>query len=332
MTPLRTHRKEAGLTQAELALRAGVSRQLVGAVESGRHLPRVDAAMALASALGVEVGTLFSPVPAACDLLTGEAPANGTLVRAGRVGDLIVTSPLRIGPEGWDVADGVVNAGTVAPFGSRRGGFAVAGCEPGLEVVERLQRERGMGAIAVSTSSRVAIAALVAGRVHAAVVHGPAIGENVPRLGGGVGRFRLTSWQVGLAAPIDSETDWWVEALAGQRAVIQREDGAAVQRTFEAATQTGSPIPGPRVGSHLQAASRAALTGMPAVTIEPAALAVGTVFHPIEVHTAELWVANEWLGDSAVKEALDLISGKRFQHRLLAIGGYDLAGCGTRVA
>jgi hypothetical protein len=71
---------------------------------------------------------------------------------------------------------------------------------------------------------------------------------------------------------------------------------------------------------------------MPAVTIEPAALAVGAVFHPLEVHTAELWVADEWLGDPAVQGALDLISGKRFQYRLRAIGGYDLAGCGTRVA
>lgn len=332
MSSLRTHRQAAGLTQAELALRAGVSRQLVGTVESGRHLPRVDAAMALASVLGVDVGTLFSSVPAVCDLLTGEPPANATPVRAGRVGELIVTSPLRIGPEGWDVADGVVNEGTFAPLGNRRGGFAVAGCEPGLGVVERLQREKGMGAIAVSTSSRVAIEALVAGRVHAAVVHGPAIGENAPALGGVVARFQLTSWRVGLAAPIDSETDWWAEALTGHSPVIQREDGAAVQRTFEAATEVDGPIPGPRVGGHLQAASRAALTGMAAVTIEPAALAVGAAFHPLEVHAAELWVSNEWLGDPAVQEALDLISGNRFQHRLRAIGGYDLAGCGTRVA
>jgi DNA-binding XRE family transcriptional regulator len=58
---LRELREAAGLTQAELAARAGVSRQLVGAVEVGRHLPRVDAALALAAALNVDVGRCSSP-------------------------------------------------------------------------------------------------------------------------------------------------------------------------------------------------------------------------------------------------------------------------------
>jgi molybdate-binding protein len=73
-------------------------------------------------------------------------------------------------------------------------------------------------------------------------------------------------------------------------------------------------------------------TGTPAVTIEPAARAVGAEFHPLETHDAELWVAVEWSRDRVVGEALDLLSGRRFQRRLAAIGGYDLAGCGTRVA
>ena len=48
---LKQHRARLDLTQAELAMRAGVSRQLVGAAEVGRNLPRVDAAIALAAAL-----------------------------------------------------------------------------------------------------------------------------------------------------------------------------------------------------------------------------------------------------------------------------------------
>ena len=38
---LRAARERAGLTQAELAERAAVSRQLVGAIEAGRHSPAI---------------------------------------------------------------------------------------------------------------------------------------------------------------------------------------------------------------------------------------------------------------------------------------------------
>ena len=56
---LHEHRLARGLTQAELAARAGVSRQLVVAVETGVNRPAVDAALGLARALGTTVEELF---------------------------------------------------------------------------------------------------------------------------------------------------------------------------------------------------------------------------------------------------------------------------------
>ena len=43
-------RQERGWSQTELAKRAGVTRQLVGALESGRNVPNVTAAIGLAKA------------------------------------------------------------------------------------------------------------------------------------------------------------------------------------------------------------------------------------------------------------------------------------------
>ena len=57
---MRERRTQAGLTQAELAERAGVSRQLVAAVEAGRNVPAVDAALRLAGALGTTADELFA--------------------------------------------------------------------------------------------------------------------------------------------------------------------------------------------------------------------------------------------------------------------------------
>ncbi len=328
MHAVRRLRGEARLTQAELAERAGVSRQLVGAVEAGRHLPRVDAAVALAGALGVAVESLFGSDAPPVDVVTGELSPEGGLVRLGRVGDRAVAAPARLGPDGWDVADAVIDGGTAVPLTTAAPGIVVAGCEPGLQVLERLLREGGMAAVAAVASSRAAVAALDAGRAHAAVVHGPA-----PDARPDVDRYRLARWRVGLGAPADAPTRWAQDALRGAGPVVQREQGAGVQRAFEeAAGAEPGTRPGPRAASHLEAARRAVFGGLPAVTIEPAAVAVGAAFHPLETHEAQLWVGRRWREARAVQEALHVIGGRRFQRRLAGVGGYDLAGCGTRAA
>lgn len=57
---LREQRKRAGgLTQQELADRAGVSRQSIISIEQGRYRPGVELALQLAQALGVSLQELF---------------------------------------------------------------------------------------------------------------------------------------------------------------------------------------------------------------------------------------------------------------------------------
>ncbi len=327
---VRALRESKGWTQTELAGRAGVSRQLVGALEAGRNLPRVDSALALADALGMQVASLFGPVPQPQDVLSGDPPAEGSLVRVGVVGERTVTSTSRLGTTGWDVADAELEGGELQLFARLRPGIVVAGCEPGLELLERWLREAGMGALAVNCSSASAITSLVSGRVHAAVVHARLGGLQTPPADVDVARLNLCRWRVGLAAPRDARRGWAERALSGREDVIQREEGAGVQAAF-VKTAEHSPA-GPRVGSHLQAARLAVTTGMAAVTIEPAALAVRAAFYPLETHEAELWVDRRWLAEPAVEAALQELSGRKFQRRLARVGGYDLEDCGAYVA
>ena len=56
---LKEVRTEAGLTQAELAERVGVSRKTVNTVENGVFTPSTTLALGLARALGVKVEDLF---------------------------------------------------------------------------------------------------------------------------------------------------------------------------------------------------------------------------------------------------------------------------------
>jgi DNA-binding XRE family transcriptional regulator len=334
MSDLRAIREAAGLTQRELAERAGVSRQLVGAVESDRHTPRVDAAISLAEVLGVEVTELFSTGrrPEVADARNGGSPIIGSMVRIGRVADRYVTAPAGLGESGFEAGDALVEATGLRHLTRLEPGPVVLGCEPGLQVLEQMLREKGVGALSVAASTASALEALVAGRSHAAVVHGPEGRLPDPPDGIEVTRFGLAQWRVGLAGSHDSLDGWWGDALDGDGPVIQREAGAGVQRTFENARTADVPAPGPVVGAHVEAARRAVSTGLPAVTIEPAALAVGAVFHPLDVHVAELWVDSRWIGNPGVDRALDAITGQRYLERLEAVGGYDLGSCGVRVA
>ncbi len=332
-TPLRALRRGAGLTQAELAAAAKVSRALVSAVEAGRHLPRVDAALALARVLGVSAEELFAPAAiAAVDALSGEPAAAGAPLRLAFVGEQPVTTAARHDESGWQSVDWVGDASGTPLAGRSEPGLVVAGCEPSLTLLERLLRDSGVRAMAVASTTVAALRALAAGRLHAAAVHYPA-GEPPARGDTPVARFGLARWRVGLAAPAGAPSEWWRDALAGATAVIQREPTAAAQQAFERA-RSGErrQLEGPRVGGHLAASRRAVVSGLPAVTIEPAARAVGADFHPLETHEVELWVRAEHAREPSIARCLDLLAGADFRRTLASVGGYDLAPVGTALA
>jgi putative transcriptional regulator len=57
---LKAVRTEAGLTQAELALKVGVTRKTINTVENGVFIPSTVLSLSLARALGVTVEALFT--------------------------------------------------------------------------------------------------------------------------------------------------------------------------------------------------------------------------------------------------------------------------------
>ncbi len=58
---VRERRAEVGLSQAELAAALGVSRQTINAIETGRYLPSLPLALALAQHFSSSVEQLFQP-------------------------------------------------------------------------------------------------------------------------------------------------------------------------------------------------------------------------------------------------------------------------------
>ena len=60
---VRSRRAERGLSQGDLGKAVGVSRQTINSIETGRYLPSLPLAFALAGVFGLRIEDLFHPEP-----------------------------------------------------------------------------------------------------------------------------------------------------------------------------------------------------------------------------------------------------------------------------
>lgn len=331
---LRERRLECGLTQSELADRAGVSRQLVAAVEAGRNTPAVDAALGLARALAIGVEELFAERPPDIVAALGGSLRDDAALRIGRVADQLVGAELAdhgIAGAAWAQADGVLQGGKLRLFpGASPAGCVVAGCDPASGIAEEMLR--GLGArslLAISAPTETALAALGRGSVHAAIVHGQP--HDLPKPPVRVIRFHLARWQVGLAVPPRLRGHSFESVLASGLPFIRRDPAAASQQAVERALLAGGvgPLPpGPQAAGHLDAARIAATLDGVAVTTEGAARAFDLAFVALEEHLVEVWVGERWRDHPGVDALAEVLSTSAFTARVGHFGGYDLTGCG----
>jgi DNA-binding XRE family transcriptional regulator len=334
---LRERRLECGLTQTELAARAGVSRQLIAAVEAGHNTPAVDAALGLARALATTVEELFAHTPLGVVAALGDRLRDGAPLRVGRVGDQLVAAELPdhgISGASWAKPDGVLETGQLRLFpGAAPAGVVLAGCDPALGVAEAMLHGLGpRSLLALSAPTGTALRALKRGRIHAAVVHG--IPTQLPQPPVPVIRWHLARWQVGLAIARHVRGDSIEAVLHGDVPVAQRDPAAASQQAFERATAKAgisrSRI-GPQATGHIDAARIAAALNGAAVTTEAAARAFNLRFLALEDHTVEIWLAERWLDHPGITALGDLLTTTAFTDRITQFGGYNLTDCGTRI-
>ncbi len=333
---LRERRLECGLTQAELAARAGVSRQLVAAVEAGQNAPAVDAALGLARALATTVEDLFATAPDAVVSALGANLREGAPLKVGRVGDRLVAAELAdhgVAGAGWAKPDGTVRDGQLRLFsGASPRGFVLAGCDPALGVAEAMLEGLGPSSLlALSAATGTGLRSLERGGIHAAVVHGPR--DRLPASPVPVIRLHLARWQVGLALAPALRRRSLEALLRGKAPIVQRDPAAASQQALErAAVRAGvATPPGPVAGGHIEAARTAVTLGCAAVTTEAAAHAFGLHFLALEEHVVQIWLAERWRDHPGVETLGNLLAAAAFTERVAQFGGYDLDGCGSRI-
>ena len=257
---------------------------------------------------------------------------DGTPVALARVGERTVAHALGslvAGDGAWAAPDGVVEHGAVRALGGGApGGFAVMGCDPVLGLCAALLGAGDRRLVPVPGSTGSALAALAAGRVHAALVHGPE--RRAPP--GARRASSASTWRDGASASAPRRRATSLEPLldAGLP-IIQREDSAASQQALARAAGERLPPASARATGHLDAARRAALTGAAAITFEPAARHHGLAFIPLETHLVELWVDERWMDHPGAAALARLLGADGFRARVDLVGGYDLEGSGSFV-
>ncbi len=346
---LREVREQRGIPQAELARRAGLSRQALSAIEQGRYLPNTAVALRLARALGCAVEDLFGLREEAVVRARLAHPDVGTVrVRVGRVRGRLVAWPLR-GFTFAVCADGVIAELQGArirlfPASSPEEVLFVAGCDPALRIAAQLaERQHSLRVHWIPLSSLPALQAVRDGLVHVAGTHfhPPEDPEGVRTIRGILGKRRVVvvtvaRWAEGLVVRPDlaRRLNRPEDLLRPGVRIVNREGGSGTRLVFDRWLEGAGLDPrriqgyGHELGSHLavaEAVSAGLADAGPGVL--PVARAYGLAFLPIAEQSYDLVIPEDLAEQEPVRIFLDLLMGRPFRQELVSLG-YDPSPAG----
>lgn len=364
---LKQVRTRLGLSQQDLAVTAGVTRQTISGVEAGRYSPSATVALRLAEVLGCRVEDLFwleGGVPELEAVPTQPLPAGEHLrVSLARVGGRWVARPL-VGDQAFRAelipADGEALPGAgmdivrVKPLEDTQS-FAqtavLTGCSPALSLWARAAERwyPGLRVHWVFANSTAALESLRRRQVHLAGVHlyEPATGEhNTPFVRQALPHepavlVNLGMWEEGLVVRRGNPLGLKGAADLAQPGVtlVNRESGAGSRQLLERELRR-ERVPFTAVHgfdqvvrSHVEVAREVAAGRADAgVTAAVFAATFGLGFVPLHQVRYDVVVRKDDLGEQVVRQLLDLLSHRQVRAQLGALGGYDIGSTGEVVA
>jgi molybdate-binding protein/transcriptional regulator with XRE-family HTH domain len=345
------------LTQAELARRAGLSRQLVNMVEHGRIVPSVLNALALADALGCSVADLFQKTEEEQRLevaLSSTVHSQHGPVRLASVGGRWIAIPVAASETaGFGEADGLLlsrkgDAGTVSaliPEAQLQQNLLIAGCDPALGIVRDLWKQHHGNVRWQNLSSTAAVNALARGEAHIAGVHFPdpeAQRRALGSLGMKVALFRFAQWEQGWMLrrgnPLGFRS---VEDLAAPKIrFLNRVAGSGsrllVDQLLKHAGLSHALVP---LYTSLAAASHFDCAGAiregradVAMGLRAVAESADLDFLPVREVDFDLIIPEDFLSFAPVARLLDLLQQRGLRKQLDELPGYTTVETGKRLA
>ena len=365
-TGLRRARQRSGFTQGELAGRAGISRQTLSILESGRGQPSTLVALRLARVLRCRVEELFWLREEGGELraeLAGDGERLGSrrallgwvagrwvAHRLRRQDPLGLTTAadalLARAPRGGELARLVA----LRPIEALQANVLVTGCDPGLAVLAGRVEDRwpGQRLCWIGASSDAALTTLARGHAHVAGAHlfDEETGEyNVPFVrrafrGRPMVVITFAHLEEGFAVARGNPLRIRKPEDIARKGVrfVNREQGAGARRLLDRLLRkAGVPASAVRgydrlLGGHLQVAQAVAMGAADAgVVARSAAVAHGLDFIPLSEERFDLVFPKEWSADARAGRIVETLEGRAFRRELGSLGGYDTRRSGHLV-
>jgi putative molybdopterin biosynthesis protein len=334
---IRIHRLKAGLTQAQLAERAGISRSAVTAIESNRLVPSVTAAIGIAAALGQSVEGLFGAnkksssevvwesQPLLCDSMVWRAEVGGRMVHYPAT-----TMPMSVPlPDLWDA-----KSNSAGPSASDT--LVIASCDPAAGLLAScFSQVAGLKLLVLPRSSSQAVELLRQGLVHMAGVHlstNEEPNKNIQlvqsKLNENVQSLRIAKWQEGIAIRSDSKVRTVRGATKSAWKWVARETGSGARHCLD---QLFGDRRAPRLvaGSHRQVAdsirSEMADAG---VCVQLVSAEAGLKFLPIQEEAFDLCFTTATEDDRRIKALISTVRSTAYRELLEKLPGYNVSETG----
>jgi molybdate-binding protein/DNA-binding XRE family transcriptional regulator len=332
---LRDRRNRLGWSQQDLALRSGLSRTGIGAIESGRLVPSTAAALSLASALGCRVEDLFR-LPRAEVADSGWAwPPRGDSGRfwQAEVDGQTRLYPVEASPLGVIPHDGTFRGGD--PLEGRRSAdpsktLVLASCDPAVGLLAaELARSSGVRLITFGRSSRAALKLLASGAVHAAGVHLSSDHDpdgNASAVRGSVGSgftlLRVARWEEGIASSPARKLTSSRDALKSKFRWVGRESGSGARQCQDELLDGQRP-PRQSASDH-RGVAEAIRSGWAevGVCLRLAAEEAGLDFLGVREEAYDIGFPKPWEADPRIRALVAAVQSPGYRRSLRELPGY----------
>lgn len=328
-------RRARGWSQAALADKSGVSRTGISAIEMGRLVPSVAAALRLAAALGESVETMFGgETEVVAPTWAWQPGPRDPRCWHASINDKVLAYPVELTAAGSIPHDRVAPAGGGAARPGRT--LVIAGCDPlaGLLAHEMAERH-GIRVLPLLRSSGDALDLLGRGLVHVAGLHltdasGRSVNDTTvkSRVGAGYRLLHQLRWDSGIAVGHGRKEQNVPALLRAKVRWVNREEGSAARRSLDVLLASRPRPSGYRhvVHDHRSVATIVSSGWAEAgICVKPAAAEARVRFMSLQREAYELCVPDRLFGDPRI-DALVATLQSRTYRELIA----DVPGCVSR--
>jgi len=344
-----------GLSQSELARAAGITRQAVAAIESGRVQPTVGVALAIARRLEASVEELFGTRESGETLHLEHADATldvGSRVVLANIGGRLVARAIDELPP----LPGLVEAAGAVVSGTDGGGLRLrllqspasidrtiflAGCDLGVALLARraARHVAGQECIWLSTSNEQALQELSLGRVHMAAVHVARGNDDRFAIPGTVG-FEVSGleegWLVARGNPL--KLTGARDLLRRRARLVNRPRGSGARALLDAELRRAGIAARSIDGYRHVLPGQLDVARAIAQDFADTSIGIGAVAHafrldfiPLRQERCLLVVPQAYLRHPGVETVIDTLRSPSYRRDLEAIDGYDTRRTGERV-